>query len=70
MMGIEYHHIHHINSKIPGYNLESYHKEVISESNMFDNVNKLSLLDCYSGLWLCLYDEDNKKYISFEEASD
>lgn len=31
-MGIEYHHIHHMNSKIPGYNLQAYHDEVISKA--------------------------------------
>jgi len=66
--GIEYHHIHHMNSKIPGYNLQAYHEEVISNSNMFDNVVKLSMVDCYNNLWLVLYDEDKNKYITFKEA--
>ena len=65
---IEYHHIHHINAKIPSYNLEKYHKEVISKSDMFDNIVKLSMNDCYNNLWLVLYDENNNKYITFEEA--
>jgi len=65
-MGIEYHHIHHINSKIPGYNLQKYHEEVISKSNIFDNIVKLSMFDCYNNLWLVLYDEDKNKYITFE----
>lgn len=62
---IEYHHIHHINAKIPGYNLQKYHKEVISKSNYFDNIVKISMIDCYNNLWLVLYDEDKKKYITF-----
>lgn len=65
---IEYHHIHHMNSKIPNYNLQFYHEEVISNSNMFDNVVKLTMTDCYNNLWLSLYDEDTNKYITFEEA--
>jgi omega-6 fatty acid desaturase (delta-12 desaturase) len=68
--GIEYHHIHHMNAKIPGYNLQKYHEEVVSKSNMFDNIVKLSIADCYNNLWLCLYDEDNKKYITFVEADE
>jgi len=68
-MGIEYHHIHHINSKIPGYNLQKYHDEVVSKSNMFENVVKLSMKDCYNNLWLVLYDDENKKYITFAEAN-
>ena len=64
-MGIEYHHIHHMNAKIPGYNLQKYHEEVVSKSNMFDNVVKLSMTDCYNNLWLVLYDEEKKRYITY-----
>ena len=67
-MGIEYHHIHHMNAKIPGYNLQQYHEEVVSQSNLFDNVVKLSIADCYNNLWLVLYDEDKKKYASLKET--
>ena len=67
-MGIEYHHIHHMYSKLPGYNLQKYHEEVVSNSNIFDNIVKLSVTDCYNNLWLTLYDEDKHKYITFEEA--
>jgi len=66
--GIEYHHIHHMNAKIPGYNLQKYHEEVDRKTNMLDNVVKLTMTDCYNNLWLSLYDEDKKKYITFEEA--
>jgi len=69
-MGIEYHHIHHMNAKIPGYNLQSFHEEVLSKSNMFDTIVKLSMADCYNNLWLVLYDEDKKKYISFEDLDN
>ena len=66
--GIEYHHIHHMNSKIPGYNLQKFDEEVKQNSNLFDNVPTLSMKDCYNNLWLTLYDEDAKKYITFEKA--
>ena len=69
-MGIEYHHIHHMNTKIPGYNLQKYHEEVVSKSNMFDNVVKISMKDYYNNLWLVLYDEDKKKYITFKQADE
>lgn len=39
--GIEYHHIHHLNCKIPGYNLQAYHEEAERTSNVFDNVTKM-----------------------------
>lgn len=66
--GIEYHHIHHMNSKIPNYNLQCYHEEVVSNSDMFDDIVKLSITECYNNLWLVLYDEDKKKYITFKDA--
>lgn len=65
--GIEYHHIHHMNAKIPSYNLQKYHEEFI-KSNICDNVVRLSLSDCYHNLWLVLYDEDKKRYITIKEA--
>ena len=64
-MGIEYHHIHHMNSKIPGYNLEYYHNEVISNSHWFDNVHNVGATEFYNNLWLTLFDEENNKYIGF-----
>ena len=66
--GIEYHHIHHINSKIPGYNLHKYHDEVVATSTAFDNITKLSLTDCFNNIWLMMYDEERKKYITMTEA--
>jgi len=68
--GIEYHHIHHMNAKIPGYNLQKYHEEVVSKSNIFDNVVKLSMTDCYNNLWLVVYDDEKKRYITFAEADE
>ena len=65
--GIEYHHIHHMNSKIPGYNLQKYHESVILNSSLFDGIKKLSLMDCYNNLWLVLYDEENKAYVTFKQ---
>jgi omega-6 fatty acid desaturase (delta-12 desaturase) len=68
--GIEYHHLHHMNAKIPNYNLQYYHEEVISKSNIFDNIVKLSMTDCYNNLTLSLYNETNNKYITFAEADE
>lgn len=36
--GFEYHHIHHLNPRIPGYNLEKYHDYVV-EDNILDVSN-------------------------------
>jgi fatty acid desaturase len=35
--GIEYHHIHHMNSKIPGYHLKQYHTDVVQSSDMYNS---------------------------------
>lgn len=63
-MGIEYHHIHHINTAISGLNLKKYHYENIDK---YKDINVLTLQDCYENLSLTLYDEENKKYISFND---
>ena len=66
--GIEYHHIHHMTSAIPGYNIQKLHEEICKTTNELDNIIKLSMSDCYHNLWYSLYDEDDNKYISFAEA--
>ena len=67
-MGIEYHHIHHMNASIPGYHLQGIHEGVCQTSNEFDTITILSMKDCYHNLWLALYDEDKDRYISCKEA--
>jgi hypothetical protein len=59
-----------MNTKIPGYNLQKYHDEVVKNSFMFDKIVKLSMNDCYNNLWLSMYDEENKKFITFEQADN
>ena len=66
--GIEYHHIHHMNSKIPGYNLEQYHNDVIRKSDAFNDVVRLSLRQCYDNLWLVLYDEEKQCYVGLDDV--
>jgi len=61
--GIEYHHVHHMNSKIPGYHLQQYHEEVIQTSNVFDEIYQMSMDEFIYNLWLVLYDEDKYQYV-------
>jgi omega-6 fatty acid desaturase (delta-12 desaturase) len=68
--GIEYHHIHHINAKIPGYNLQKYHEEVVSNTPFFDNIVKVSMLECYTNLKLRLFSETKNRYIRLDEADE
>lgn len=70
--GIEYHHIHHMNSKIPGYNLQKYHEEVVGDPkwqiSVFDDVTVLSIKECFDNLQLKLYDENQNRYVTFSDA--
>ena len=68
MYGIEYHHIHHMISSIPGYNLKGAHEYLEKTEPSYKNIVKLSMKDCYHNLWLTLYDEEEDKYISFKDA--
>jgi omega-6 fatty acid desaturase (delta-12 desaturase) len=63
--GIEYHHIHHLNARIPCYHLEKYHEYIIEQDPIqFDEVVYLSMLDCLENTGLALYDSNEKKYIT------
>jgi omega-6 fatty acid desaturase (delta-12 desaturase) len=65
MMGIEYHHIHHMNSKIPGYNLKKYHDDSgLEKGPLF----RLSLWEAYQNLWLRVYDPEHREYLTIQEA--
>lgn len=66
-MGIEYHHVHHMNSRIPGYNTEKYHFAA-APLKIFKDVVRLSLSDCVSNLHLVLYDHDRNRYITRQQA--
>lgn len=68
--GIDYHHIHHMNSKIPGYNLHKYHEDVTAHTKAFDNVVKLSMWECICNMKLRLYSERLNKYITLSEAKN
>lgn len=60
---IGYHHIHHLCSSIPNYNLEKAYKE----NPIFQNCTTIGLKDSFRCLFLNLYDYNQKKLISFRE---
>ena len=66
--GIEYHHLHHMNSRIPSYQLQNYHENVFVNHPMYDKIVRLSMRDCYENLWLAVYDSDNKMFITMADA--
>lgn len=60
---IGYHHVHHLSSRIPNYNLEACH----NENDMFRNIKPIRLSSTFRALWLSLWDEKQEKLISFRE---
>ena len=61
--GIEYHHIHHLSPRIPGFNLYKCHKE---NEYHFRHVTKVGYLQAFKSLFHTLYDEKTGRYISFK----
>jgi len=62
---IGYHHVHHLSSRIPNYNLEKCHKE----NEIFSEVKPIKLSSTFRALTLGLWDEANRRMISFRKLS-
>ena len=61
---IGFHHIHHLNSMIPNYNLQKCHKE----NPVFEkHVVKMGIRESFKTITNKLWDEANEKMISFRE---
>ena len=58
---IGFHHIHHLSPGIPNYMLEKCHKE----NPELQNVQVLTLKKSFKSIFLSLWDERQKKLISF-----
>ena len=61
---IGYHHIHHLNARIPNYNLRRAHED----NPLFHEVPTLSLRDGLRAVSLKLWDEDRKRMVTFAQA--
>jgi omega-6 fatty acid desaturase (delta-12 desaturase) len=61
---IGFHHIHHLNSRIPNYYLETCHKKL----DFVQAARTIGLIDGFKTARLALWDEDQKKMITFREA--
>jgi omega-6 fatty acid desaturase (delta-12 desaturase) len=59
------HHVHHLNARIPNYNLQRAH----DENPVFEQVPTLSLWDGLRAVRLKLWDEERGKLVTFAEAS-
>lgn len=62
---IGYHHVHHLNVRIPNYNLERAH----DENAVFQSVPVLTMLDGMRAVRLKLWDEQRGRMVTFAEAN-
>ena len=62
---IGFHHVHHLSSRIPNYNLEKCHKE----NDIFKEVKPIVLFKTFRALTLGLWDETTHRMISFRKMS-
>jgi omega-6 fatty acid desaturase (delta-12 desaturase) len=60
------HHVHHLNARIPNYNLQRAH----DECDVLHSVPVLSLGDGLRAVKLKLWDEDNAKLVTFAQARE
>jgi omega-6 fatty acid desaturase (delta-12 desaturase) len=58
------HHVHHLNARIPNYNLQRAH----DENPVFHQVPTLSLLDGLQAVKLKLWDQESGKMVTFAQA--
>jgi omega-6 fatty acid desaturase (delta-12 desaturase) len=58
------HHVHHLSTRIPNYNLQRAH----DENPIFHGVPTLSLWDGLRAVRLKLWDEDSRRLLTFAEA--
>ena len=63
-LNICYHHIHHLSSSIPNYNLAAAHKEY---AHLFDSVKRIRLTDVPKSFRYILWDESSEKMISIDD---
>lgn len=59
------HHVHHLNARIPNYNLQRAH----DENPIFHHVPTLSLWDALRTVRLKLWDEERGKLVTFAQAT-
>lgn len=60
---IGYHHIHHLSSRIPNYNLERCH----NSHPVFQNVKPITLLSSLKSMGYRLWDEQEKELVGFRK---
>jgi omega-6 fatty acid desaturase (delta-12 desaturase) len=62
---INYHHVHHLSSRIPNYHLRRCYRE----NPALHEVTNLTIGESLGCAWLALWDEDKQQLVSFREAA-
>lgn len=65
-LGIEYHHIHHHRSRMPGYMLRDCHDK--ADPSLWSGVTFLDGPAIWTTIWNTLYDDETQLYTTFAEA--
>lgn len=60
-LGIEYHHIHHLNAKVPSYKLQQCHDE---SGDLFESVEKITIWQVLKSLRYSIYNDKEKTFES------
>jgi omega-6 fatty acid desaturase (delta-12 desaturase) len=63
---IGYHHIHHLSSRIPNYNLERCH----NSHPLFQSVKPVTLLSSLKSFTFRLWDEQKRKLVGYRHLRD
>lgn len=64
-LGIEYHHIHHLHIRVPGYALQRCHEDADEEMWKTLKIRKLYPSDLWKSLYLTLYDMETRIFVPF-----
>ena len=63
--GIEYHHIHHLSSRVPSYRLRACHEEAPEE--MWKGIRTMTISEGWDSMKLVLWSDVKERLVSFEE---
>jgi omega-6 fatty acid desaturase (delta-12 desaturase) len=62
-LGIEYHHIHHLNTRVPCYKLQKCHEE--ADDGLWDDVNHVGAVKAWKSLFNVMWNEETGLYEPF-----
>jgi len=63
--GIEYHHIHHLNSQVPSYRLAACHNN--APPGLWNGIRAITIREGWDSLRLVMWSEEKKRLITYDE---